>query len=270
VKGYYRQEGLDVSILPGGPYTIPAQVVSTGGAEFAMGSSDRTLEGVAKGLPLLAVAATMQHDPQAIMVHAESPVTRFEDLDGHAVAVQPGSTWFKYLVRRYHLDHTREVPATFTIANFVTDPDYIQQVFITSEPFFARRAGAQVRTLLISDTGFDPYRVMVTTRSYADAHPEVVAKFVRASLRGWQDYLQDPAAAHAVIEKLNPAMNPDLMTFSHDTLANRHLVDGNSGTEMGKFDPTRWASTGKQLADLKIIEKPIDPATAYTLRFLPK
>jgi NitT/TauT family transport system substrate-binding protein len=269
-KGYYQQEGLDVTILPGGPYTVPAQVVSTGGAEFAMGSSDHTLEAVSNGLPLLAVAATMQHDPQAIMVHENSPVKRFEDLDGHTVAVQPGSTWFKYLVKRYRLDHAREVPATFTIANFLTDPNYIQQIFVTSEPFFARKAGAPVRTFLISDTGFDPYRVLVTTGPYAKSHPDVVAKFVRASLRGWQDYLRDPAAAHAVIQKLNPAMNPELMAFSHDTLVNGRFVDGQSGAEIGKFDPARWAATNRQLTDLKVVDKPIDPATAYTLDFLPK
>lgn len=269
-KGYYEQEGLDVTILPGGPYTIPVQVVSTGGAEFAMGSSDRTLEAVANGLPLLAIAATMQHDPQAIMVHSASPVKRFEDLNGHVVAVQPGSTWFKYLVKRYRLDQAREVPATFTIANFLTDPNYIQQIFVTSEPFFAQRSGAQVRTLLISDTGFDPYRVMVTTHSFADAHPDIVAKFVRASLRGWQEYLRDPSAADAVIAKLNPAMNTDLMTFSHDTLASGHFVEGKNGVDTGKFDPARWTATYQQLSDLKIIEKPLDPTTAYTLRFLPR
>jgi NitT/TauT family transport system substrate-binding protein len=67
VKGYYQQEGLDVSIQPGSQYSVPDQLVASGVAEFGLGSSDRTLESVADGQPLVAVAATMQSDPQGIM-----------------------------------------------------------------------------------------------------------------------------------------------------------------------------------------------------------
>jgi NitT/TauT family transport system substrate-binding protein len=58
----------------------------------------------------------------------------------------------------------REIPATYSVANFLQDPGYIQQIFVTSEPFFARQAGVPVRTLLISETGYNPYRVLVTSR----------------------------------------------------------------------------------------------------------
>jgi NitT/TauT family transport system substrate-binding protein len=74
-KGYYKDEGLDVTIQPGGPYTVVEQQVSVGAAQFGMGSSDRTLESVADGQPLVAVAATMQRDPQGIMVRKDSPST---------------------------------------------------------------------------------------------------------------------------------------------------------------------------------------------------
>ena len=70
------------------------------------------LEAIADGQPLIAVAATMQHDPQGIMVRKDSPIIRSADLNGHTVAVKPGSTWFEYLVKRYQLNHVREIPAT--------------------------------------------------------------------------------------------------------------------------------------------------------------
>jgi ABC-type nitrate/sulfonate/bicarbonate transport system substrate-binding protein len=91
LKGYYRQEGLDVTITPGGPYAIAEQQVSTGAAQFAMGSSDRVLEADSRGQSLVAVAATMQHDPQAIMVHADSAVRSFTDLEGRT----PSPTFFR-------------------------------------------------------------------------------------------------------------------------------------------------------------------------------
>ena len=98
----------------------------------------------------------MQHDPQGIMLHTNSPVHDFPDLEGRTVAVKPGSTWFEYLIARYKLKNVRETPATYSIANFLQDPNYIQQIFVTSEPYFARKAGVQVRTLLMSDTGYAP------------------------------------------------------------------------------------------------------------------
>lgn len=268
IKGYYKAEGLDVKIVPGGPYLNTEQQVATGAAQFGMGSSDRLLESVSKGEPLVAVAATMQHDPQAVMVHAESPVHTFADLDGHAIAIKAGSTWFSYLVKRYQLKNVREIPATYSIANFLQDPNYIQQIFVTSEPFFARKAGAQVRSLLISDTGYDPYRVMFTSQDFLKEHPEIVEKFVRASVRGWADYLNDSAAANAAIAKLNPAMNPEQMEFTCNALKQGRFVAGEGGDELGRLDRQRWTSMYNQLLNLKVIDKPISPATAYTTTFI--
>src|ERR1700681_1376619 len=87
VKGYYKEEGLHVFIQPGGPFVSVDTQVSSGAAQFGMGSSDRTLESVADGLPVVAVAATMQRDPQGIMVRKDSPIHSFADIDGHTIAI---------------------------------------------------------------------------------------------------------------------------------------------------------------------------------------
>jgi NitT/TauT family transport system substrate-binding protein len=271
VKGYYRQEGLDVSIISGGPYVVADQQVSMGAAQFGMGSSDRILEADSQGQSLVAVAATMQHDPQGIMLHVDSPVRGFVDLEGRTVAVKPGSTWFEYLVARYKLKGVRETPATFSIANFLQDPDYIQQIFVTSEPYFARKAGVQVRTLLISDTGYDPYRIFFTSRDYLTQHPEVVAKFVRASLRGWRDYIADPREVNAELLKLNPAMTLEQMQFTCQALKDGHFIyPDDDPAKAGNFDPERWSEMYRILSDLKVIQHQIDPATAYTMQFVGK
>jgi NitT/TauT family transport system substrate-binding protein len=267
LKGYYRDEGLDVTILPGGPMNIADQQVSMGAAQFAMGSSDRILEADSQGEPLIAVGATMQSDPQGVMLHADSPVHSFQDLDGHAIAVKAGSTWFEYLVRRYNLKNAREIPATYSIANFLADPNYIQQIFVTSEPFFAQKAGASVRTLLISGTGYSPYRVFYTSRSYLVQRPDVVAKFTRASIRGWRDYMQDPSLVNAELLKRNPAQAPEQMQFTWQALKDGHFIDGGDPANTGRMDPARWTTMYSQLSELKLIAHPIDPAIDYTLQY---
>jgi NitT/TauT family transport system substrate-binding protein len=271
VNGYYRDQGLDVTIQPGSQYAIPDQQVAVGAAQFGMGSSDRTLESVADGHPLIAVAATMQSDPQGIMVREDSPIHSFNDLHGHSVAVKPGSTWFQFLVKRYSLTDVKEIPATMSVANFVADPNYIQQAFATSEPFFAQKAGIETRVLLTRDAGYNPYRVMFTTRDFLQQHPDTVAKFVRASIKGWREYLQNPAPAHQTIAKLNPALSPEWMNFSWRGMRDGHFVAGDddpSGAQLGRMTAARWSTMYQQLVDLKVIEKPFDPTTAYTLEFV--
>jgi NitT/TauT family transport system substrate-binding protein len=272
VKGYYQQEGLALTIAPLGPYLSVEKQVSSGAAQFGMGSSDRTLEAIADGQPLIAIAATMQSDPQGVMVRKDSPIHSFADLNGHTVAIKTGSTWWEYIEKRYQLNGVHEVPAMMNVANFVADPEYVQQAFATSEPYFAQKAGIKTRVLLTSDAGYNPYRVMFTTRAFLKQHPDVVEKFVRASLRGWRDYLHDPAPAHAVISKLNPALTSDWMQFSWQALREGHFVTGDdpSGAQIGQMDPKRWQAMYDQLRGLKVIEKAFDPSTAYTLEFVAK
>lgn len=269
--GYYKAEGLDVTILPLPQYGSVAQLVSTGKADFGLGSSDQILEWNANGLPLFAVSATMQHDPQAIMVHQDSTIHDFKDLEGHTIAAQTGATWLKYVVHRYNLHQVREIPSTLSIANFLSDPQYVQQIFITSEPFFAKQAGAGVRTLLISSSGYDPYRVQFTTRDFAAQHPELVNKFVRASVRGWQAYLSDPAATNALLLKLNPALNAAQESYTAQALRDGGFVTGSepSGVQTGHMTAARWQSNYDQLKSLGLLHTALDPTTAYSLKFVP-
>ena len=268
--GYYKAEGLDVTLLPLPQYGSVAQLVSTGKADLGLGSSDQVLEWNSNGLPLVAVSATMQHDPQAIMVHNDSPIHDFKDLEGHTIAAQTGATWLRYVTLRYNLHQVRQIPSTLSIANFLADPNYVQQIFVTSEPFFAKQAGAEVRTLPISSSGYDPYRVSFTTRDFAAQHPELVAKFVRASIRGWKAYLSDPAATNTLLLKLNPALNPAQESYSAQALRDGGFISGKdpSGGEIGHMTAARWQTAYDQLKALGILQGPVDPAATYSLKFV--
>jgi NitT/TauT family transport system substrate-binding protein len=261
---------LDVTIEPGGPNIYPTQRVPVGAGEFGMASSDIVLTTNAEGQDLVAIGATMQWDPQAIMLHAEDPANSFADLEGRTIAAVPGSVWFQYLVKKFNYQNVKEIPATFTIANFLHDPQYIQQIFVTSEPFFVEQSGgAKPKILLIKDTGYQIYRVFFTTRSYMEKNPEIVRKFVAASVRGWRDYIQDPSAANAEIAKRNPEMNVERMKFSWNALKEGGFVYGSdsSGALVGKFDPQRWNENYQILRSLGVITKDIDPSRGYTLEF---
>ncbi len=268
--GYYKAEGLDVTIDPLPQYGSAAQLVANGKEDIGLGSSDQILEWASNGLPLVAISATMQHDPQAIMVHTASPIHSFADLEGHTIAAQTGATWLKFVLSRYHLQHVRQIPATLSVANFLADPNYVQQIFITSEPYFAKQGGADVRTILISSSGYDPYRVAFTSRDFLTQHPDVVAKFVRASIHGWQSYLQDPAPTNGQLLQLNPALNPAQEAYTAQALRDGNFVPGSdpAGDQTGRMTSARWQASYDQLKSLGILHGPLDPTTAYTLQFV--
>jgi len=268
--GYYKAEGLDVTLLPLSQYESAATMVTSGKADIGLASSDQILEWDANGLPVMAICATMQHDPQAIMVHKDSPIRDFKDLEGHTIAAQTGAVWLKFVAARYNLQNVRQVPSTMSIASFLSDPGYVQQIFVTNEPFFAKQAGAEVRTLMISSSGYDPYRVSFTTKEFAAAHPDVVAKFARASIRGWIAYLRDPSATNDYLLKLNPALNPQQEIFTAQALRDGGFITGGdaSGAQTGRMTAERWQATYEQLKSLGILSGPVNPASAYSLKFV--
>lgn len=271
-KRYYAQAGLDVEILSGTPRLTAERRVAGGDADFGLSSSDQTLVACERGLPLVAVAATLQHDPLGLMVHADSPVRSFADLSGRRVAVSPGFLWFRYLVAHFDLHDIQEIPPTYSVATFLHDPEYIQQGFVTSEPYFARQGGAETRMLLVRDAGYDDYRVLVGRRDFVAAHPEETRRFVAAALRGWQEFLDAPEPALAEILKRNPETNPALARNGWQVLRDGHFVDGfaDKGEAVGQMTDARWREQADLLKGIGALPPAADPRGAYTNDFQPR
>ena len=105
----------------------------------------------------------------------------------------------------------------------------------------------------------------------AAQHPDVVAKFVRASIRGWQEYLRDPEPTNALLLQLNPALNPAQEAYTAQALRDGGFVAGTAtgGDQSGQMTASRWQTTSDQLKSLGIVQTSLDPATAYSLKFLP-
>jgi NitT/TauT family transport system substrate-binding protein len=270
-KGYYRDAGLDVEILQGGPGPTAAQKVMGGSAEIAMGSSDAIMVNVANGLPFIMIGATMQHDPQAILVHDESPVKTFSDLNGKSIMALPGSNWIDYLKARYTMDF-KLIPLNFSLAQFMADKNFIQQCFITNEPFYAGKNGAKARALLIADSGYDPYRVFFTTQRYAKENPETVRAFVAASIRGWDDFITgDPSPAKALIAKRNEQMSEEFMNYSLGAMKEHELVAGHpaAGERTGLLTHARMQAQMDLLVKLKIIPTALPLEKVVSFDFLP-
>ncbi|MBP7141494.1 MAG: ABC transporter substrate-binding protein [Opitutaceae bacterium] len=258
-KGFYREAGLDVEIISGGPGATVAQRMISGAADVGMSRSDDVALFIADGKPFVMIGVTFQHDPQAILLHEESPVNTFADLDGRTLMAVPGSAWINFLKKRYRIDFSI-IPSNFGIARFMADPNFIQQCFITNEPYYVRANGGRPKTLLISDSGFDPYRVYMTTRRFARENEQALKAFVAASNRGWADFINgDPSPAFDLIVSRNAQMSRDFLTYGRSSLQEHHLVAGHRerGEAVGQFSRKRMKNQMRTLVDLKLLKEPL-------------
>jgi NitT/TauT family transport system substrate-binding protein len=270
LKGFYREEGLDVKIIQGGPMAPVGLNLATGIVQFSIGRSDDAIISVSHDIPFVVIAAMMQNDPQALMVHRESPVRKFEDLNGRVVMTNPGAAWASYLMQTHHMKFYI-MPMNYGMAQFMADPGFIQQCFATNEPFYVEQNGQHARVLMISDGGYDPYRVIVANADYAAKHPDVARAFARASIRGWEDYLHgDPSLANAEIGKLNLQMTPPFLAYAIQAMKDYKLVEGDpaKGQGMGLISRKRMQRLIDILDSLKMLDRKVTVDEVVTSDYL--
>jgi NitT/TauT family transport system substrate-binding protein len=270
-KGYYREENLDVRIVQGGPGAYPVQKVAMGQVQFALARSDDLILASRQNLPVLIVSAQLEHDPQVIIVHAASPVTGFADLDGKSIMAEPGSAWISFLEQKYSI-RINTIPENYGIAQFVADKNFIQQGFLTAEPFVFEQLKVPARAMLIADSGYDPYRVLFCSRPFAHSNPEVVRGFVRASIRGWEDCIRgDPSPANDLITADHSESTPAVLAYSWRELRRAHIVDGDAakGERVGLITRRRLQTQIDTLQQLGLLTDKIPVEQVASFDFLP-
>ncbi len=274
-RGFFRDEGLDVTIIPGGPGAQVMPSVATGRADIAQAESTGTLLQQAEGLPVVQFAAVFQDDPSGILVNADSTVRRFEDLNGKTVIARPEWAFLKYLQKKYGLKLS-VVPQNFSVAAFLANKEALQQGYFIAEPHHIVQAGGkEPRFLSTWDAGFRAYAVLVTNRKFAREKPAALQAFMRAYVRGWRDYLEgDPAPAHAAMKAAHPANTDAFLAYSRRRIIEEKLVTGRDGggpERIGRLDPARYTTQIAQLEDLGLLPKgKITAASAVTTEFQPK
>ena len=249
--------------------------VATGKADIGQADSTNTLLQQSEGLPVVQFAAVFQDDPSGILVHADSTVRRFEDLQGKTIIARPEWAFLKFLEKKYALKFS-VVPQNFSVTAFLANREALQQGYFIAEPHHIMVAGGRKpRFLSTWDAGFRAYAVLVTNRKLAREKPEVLRAFTRAYVRGWRDYLEgDPAPAHAAMKRENPTNTDAFMTFCRQMILDEKLVtglDADGGPQkIGRLDPARFAKQIAQMEELGILAKgKIDARNAITTEFLP-
>jgi NitT/TauT family transport system substrate-binding protein len=276
--GTYRKYGLDVTIVPGGPNLNNRLLLPVGKLDFYM--SANTVQGfdaVAQNLPTVTVAAMFQKDPQVLMAHPDAGVTRFEDLKALTLFVSKEGilTYFQWLKTEYGFSEAKVKPYTFNPQPFIVDKRSAMQGYVTSEPYsIEQRAGFKPVIFLLADYGFNSYSTLIETRrDLVEKNPDLVQRFVDASIIGWYNYLYgDNAAANALIKQANPEMTDGLIAYSVVKMKEYGIVDSGDADKLGigAMTDARMASFFDKMARAGVVKRTLEFRQSYTLQFVNK
>ncbi len=275
--GLYAKAGLDVTIRMGGPQVNHVQLLAAGAIDFNMGADTfSALNYVKNNVPMVCVASIFQKDPRVLLAHPGQGNDTLAALKGKPILIGGGSraTYWQYLKAVYGYTEEQVRPYTFSVAPFLADKSMVQQGFLTSEPLQMEKAGIKPVIHLLADSGYSSYaNTIETSWKLVQESPDVVQRFVDASIEGWYSYLyKDPSPANALIKKDNPDMPDDQIAYSIGKLKEYGIIDSGDALKLGigAMNEARYKDFHAVMAKTGMYAADLDLSKAYTLQFVNK
>src|SRR6266540_735564 len=245
--GTYHRYGLDVTIVPGGPNVNNRILLPVGKLDFFMSANTlQSFDAVEQNIPTLAVATMFQKDPQVLIAHPDQGIDKLEDLKKLTLFVSKEglASYFQWLRADFGFSEKRVKPYT-------SNP----------QPFLA-------------DYGFNSYSTLIETRrDLVASKPDLVQRFVDASIIGWMNYLYgDNKAANALIKRQNPEMTDELLAYSIAKMKEYGIVDSGDALTLGVgvMTDARMKSFYDKMVRAGVVKPSIALDKAYTLQFVNK
>lgn len=275
--GIYAKQGLDVTLRPGGPQINNPQLLAASAIDFSMGSdSFNGLNFVKNNIPLVVVGSMFQKDPRVLIAHPGQGNDSLAALKGKPILIASASrnNYWQFLRAKYGYTDDQIRAYTFNMAPFLADKAAIQQGFLTSEPLKMQQAGIQPVIHLLADNGYVSYATTLETRlQLVQEKPDVVQRFVNATIEGWYSYLYgDRTQANALIKKDNPEMSDEQLAYSHAKMKEYGIVDSGDALKLGigAMTAARWKEFADTMVKAGVYPADLDVSKAYTLQFVNK
>lgn len=257
-RGFYREAGFDVELLPGGPGAGVVQRVAGGEVDFGVENADKVIFGRAQGANVAAHFAPIQTSPHCVMVHKSSGFGSLADLKNVTLALAPNVAFAAWLKKKLPLENVTIVPYPGNIARFLTDSHYAQQGYAFAEPLHAEREGSDPQIFLIAETGFNPYSSVLIAADNTDS--DVIARLASASKRGWEEYLKSPSETNRLLNSINREMSVE--TLEEGT---RRMVPMTAGQgDFGSMTLERWQTLVDQMVEVGLVAAgAVDPSETF-------
>lgn len=280
-KGYFKDEGLDVKIVPGLGTAQSVQALEAGIAEFAFSDVTALVLGRARGVSTgKFVEMNYQKSPYAIFsLRSGANVTQAGQLKGLEVASGAGSNTPKVIqgfMKEKGLD-----PSTIKFTNIdgsargsmlLSGKIPAIETFIFGQIGMERNSKpGELQTFLLADHGLNLYsNGLLAKEAYIKSHPDVVRAFVKASLRGWHDALANMDEAATLEQKYVPTLNKDIIVGELKLLRGMAVTPITQAKGLGYIDPQSMQKSVEFIVNNIGVTGTVPPTTdLYTNEFLP-
>jgi ABC-type nitrate/sulfonate/bicarbonate transport system substrate-binding protein len=198
-NGYYKDQGLDINYIPGGPDVIPESTLIAGKADLTLTTPDTTIQAIAtQQAPFKIIGAQYQKNPLGIVSLAKTGIKSPADLVGKTVAVPPVNVVsFDAMLKISGVDKDKVnvVPYEYDPTPLIKGEVDATLDFVTDVPFTIKQAGLEASSFLLYDYGFTIYNdTVVVTEDTLKTKRDLLVKWLRASRKGWDENFKDPAA----------------------------------------------------------------------------
>jgi NitT/TauT family transport system substrate-binding protein len=275
--GIYKRHGLDVTLRPGGPQVNHAQLLAAGVLDFNIASNSFIpLNFVQQKIPMVAVAAIFQKDPSVLIAHPGQGNDSLAALKGKPIMIGSDTrvTSWQFLKQKFGYTDDQIRPYNFSVAPFLADKKAVQQGYLSSEPYTIEKEGEHPVVMLLADSGYSSYGcILETSVKLAQEKPDLVQRFIDASIEGWYSYLyDDPSPGNALIKRDNPEMTDALISYGVDKIKQYGIVDSGDAKQLGigAMTDARWRYFFETMSKAELYPADLNYRDAYTLRFVDK
>jgi NitT/TauT family transport system substrate-binding protein len=279
-NGYYRDEGLEVTVEPGNGSGNVAQAIGNGNGHFGAVDGGTMMNLVSKGLQVKAIMGILQRSPLAAIVNTKSGIKEPKDLEGKSLAATNGDALmalFPAFVEASGIDKSKVtlINADAASKNAIMISGRADAIltfnFLAVPPLQA--AGLEVATLDYADYGVNvPGLSLIASNSYIEQNPEIVEKFVRATVKAYDWSIQHPEQAIDILVEMNPGQKIvketalPILTMSFDLLHSANTAGKPTGV-MARED---WAKAEEILAKYLGMTPAASPDPYFTNDFVMK
>jgi NitT/TauT family transport system substrate-binding protein len=276
--GTYKKYGLDVTIVPGGPNANNRILLPVGKIDFYMSANTlQAFDAVEQNVPTIEVASMFQKDPQVLIAHPDQNIKKLIDLKRLTLFISKEgvATYFQWLKADFGFTDAQVKPYTFNPQPFLADKKSAMQGYVTSEPFAIEKQGNfKPKIFLLANEGFSSYSTLIETRrDLVEKKPDLVQRFVDASIIGWYNYVYgDNKAANAIIKRENPEMTDELLAYSVAKMKEYGIVDSGDSLShgVGAMTDARMQDFFDKMVRAGVVKGGLDYRKSYTLKFVNK
>lgn len=277
-KGYYKEEGINLTINPGGPNLLTENLVATGADTFGLsGGTDSVFAARDKGMPIVCIGVAHQVTPFVFVSHKDGPVQTVADFKGKKI-----TTWFtganhvlSAMLSKVGIDPKDAdiQPQQVSVTPFVDKQvDVVTATRYNELYVINQRVGKDNLNLFVpEDSGVSfPRDTLIVSEQTAAEKPELVEKFLRASVKGWKDAFANEKEAIDIIMKIAPTLDRAQQEFMLSEV--KTLMTAGKASTDGLFtiDKDAVGSANDLLAQYGVISKPVDLDAAFNPSFIDK